>query len=426
MTRRRIAIVGYGTAGQCAAVLLSRDEHQVDVFERVPVPGPVGAGFLLQPSGLQVLWRMGLLPQVLQHGAPVERLYGDTPCGRAVMDMQYAGLDPRLTGIGLQRGALFSILADAWQGHANVRAGVDIVALDDDGRTLVDADGHRHGPYDVVIVADGSASQLRAQVGEVRLDAPYPWGALWCLLPRGDWPHFMQLRQRYVAARKMIGLLPVGTRPGDDTSRLSFFWSLPASTFEDWQVQGLDGWKQELLSLWPEIEPLADEISDAAQLARARYRDAVLGRWHRGHAVLMGDAAHAMSPQLGQGVNMALMDAMALAESLRSTDALDEVLARYARVRRKHVAIYQRWSRWLTPMFQSDLDWVARARDIGLRPAGRMPFGRTHMLRVLSGTQQGFFGSIALDEEFLAASAEVVNATIAMRQAPARTASTAP
>src|SRR5690606_20839322 len=134
-----------------------------------------GAGFLLQPSGLQVLWRMGLLPQVLQHGALVERLYGDTPCGRAVMDMQYAGLDPRLAGIGLQRGALFSILADAWHGHANVRAGVDIVALDDDGRTLIDADGHRHGPYDVVIVADGSASQLRAQVGEVRLDAPYPW-----------------------------------------------------------------------------------------------------------------------------------------------------------------------------------------------------------------------------------------------------------
>ena len=107
MNALRIAIVGYGTAGQCAAVLLSRAGHAVEVFERVPVPGPVGAGFLLQPGGLQVLWQMGLLAQVMRHGMPVRRLYGDTPCGRAVMDMRYAGLDARLYGIGLQRGALY-------------------------------------------------------------------------------------------------------------------------------------------------------------------------------------------------------------------------------------------------------------------------------------------------------------------------------
>ena len=51
-----IAIVGYGTAGQAAALLLARDGHRVEVFERAPEPGPVGAGFLLQPTGLQVLW----------------------------------------------------------------------------------------------------------------------------------------------------------------------------------------------------------------------------------------------------------------------------------------------------------------------------------------------------------------------------------
>ncbi len=202
MKQLRIGIVGYGTAGQCAAVLLSRDGHAVEVFERVAVPGPVGAGFLLQPSGLQVLWRMGLLPQVLAHGAVVHRLYGDTPCGRAVMDMRYAALDPRVAGIGMQRGALFSILAGA---HADIRVGTQVTGIEDDGRTVVDANGIRHGPYDVVVVADGAASQLRGSVGRIKLDAPYPWGALWCLLPAEDWPHLSELRQRYVAARKMIG-----------------------------------------------------------------------------------------------------------------------------------------------------------------------------------------------------------------------------
>ena len=56
--RRTIAIVGYGTAGQALAVVLSRDHHDVHVFERAAAPGPVGAGFLLQPTGLEVLWQI--------------------------------------------------------------------------------------------------------------------------------------------------------------------------------------------------------------------------------------------------------------------------------------------------------------------------------------------------------------------------------
>src|SRR5690606_2495014 len=160
-----------GTAGQCVSVLLSRDGHAVEVFERVAAPGPVGAGFLLQPSGLQVLWAMGLLPRVLEHGAVVRRLYGDTAQGRPVMDMRYTGLDGRLAGIGMQRGALFSILADAWEGHASLRAGTCVVDVEADGRHLLDEHGVRHGPYDLVVVADGAASQLRTRIGATRLDA---------------------------------------------------------------------------------------------------------------------------------------------------------------------------------------------------------------------------------------------------------------
>jgi 2-polyprenyl-6-methoxyphenol hydroxylase-like FAD-dependent oxidoreductase len=403
MTRRRIAIVGYGSAGQAAALLLSRDGHHVEVFERVPVPGPVGAGFLLQPTGLQVLWRMGLLDQVLAHGAVVERLFGDAPCGRAVMDMRYAALDPRLAGVGLQRGALFSILAAAWDGHVHVQAGTDIVDIDDDGRSLRDDRGRRHGPFDLIVVADGAGSRLRGFVGPPELDAPYPWGALWCLLPCAAWPHLRELRQRYVAARKMIGLLPVGTRPGADTPMLSFFWSLPVARFDDWHAEGLDAWKHEVAGLWPEAAPLLSAIDAPSRLAHARYRDTVMRDWHRGNMVLVGDAAHAMSPQLGQGVNMALLDALALSECLRGNASIADALAAYQRTRRRHLAIYHRWSRWLTPMFQSEHDAVARLRDVALLPAGRIPPGRTHMLRVLSGTQQGLFGHLALDAGFVEA-----------------------
>lgn len=404
--RKRIAVIGYGTAGQALAILLSRDEHHVGIFERAPTPGPVGAGLLLQPSGLQVLWKMGLLDAVRAHAAPVHRLHGDTPCGRAVMDMGYEGLDERLHGLGMQRGALFALLHDAREGRGDLHAGVTIVAVDHERGVLKDSEGRQHGPYDLVIAADGSASALRGQVGGTVLDRVYPWGALWCLLPAQDWPHASELRQRYVAARKMIGLLPVGTRPGDPTPRLSFFWSLPCTDFARWEADGMQPWLEELHALWPEAASRFAHLVDARQLARASYRDAVVTRWHRGRMVLAGDAAHAMSPQLGQGVNMALLDAMALRDALRTHGSGEAALQAYQAQRRAHVGVYQYWSRWLTPLFQSDRDAWSKARDVLLGPMGRMPGGRGHMLRVLSGTQHGWLGALPLEPDFLTALAQ--------------------
>ncbi|KAA8997841.1 FAD-dependent monooxygenase [Stenotrophomonas cyclobalanopsidis] len=403
MTERlRIAVIGYGTAGQALAILLTRDGHEVEIFERVPTPGPVGAGFLLQPSGLQVLWQMGLLDEVRAHAAPVHRLYGDTPCERAVMDMGYAGLDARLHGLGMQRGALFSLLDQARDGAGQLHAGTTIVSVDAAQGRLRDSEGRQHGPFDLVVAADGAASALRGGIEQgIALDRVYPWGALWCLLPADDWPHMSELRQRYVAARRMIGLLPVGTRPGDGTPRLSFFWSLPRADFERWQAEGMAPWLEELHALWPQASARFAHLQEAGQLARAVYRDAVMKRWHQGRLVLAGDAAHAMSPQLGQGVNMALLDALALRDALRTHGGGEAALLAYQAQRRAHVAVYQRWSRWLTPLFQSDRDAWAKARDVLLGPMGRMPGGRGHMLRVLSGTQHGWFGAMPLDPAFI-------------------------
>lgn len=405
MAGLRIAIVGYGTAGQAAAALLARDGHRTEVFERVPNPGPVGAGFLLQPTGLQVLWEMGLLQAALSHGARIGRLYGENARGRAVMDMRYARLDPRLFGLGLQRGALFSMLQAVWEGDRVLRAGIRIEDVDDAGRNLRDDTGAWHGPYDLVVVADGSGSALRSRIGRVRMDRVYPWGALWRLVPSAGWEWPNELRQRYVAARKMIGLLPVGTALDDATPRLSFFWSLPTADFETWHSRGLPAWLEEVAGIWPEARACLDGV-EAGSLARASYRDAVLRDPYRGRAVLIGDAAHAMSPQLGQGVNMALMDALALRDALREEAGIEAALRRYAALRGRHVAVYQFWSRWLTPLFQSDRDVAAWARDIALKPLGDLPGGRGHMLRVLSGLQQGFFGKLTLRPEFLRALAE--------------------
>jgi 2-polyprenyl-6-methoxyphenol hydroxylase-like FAD-dependent oxidoreductase len=401
--RRRIGIVGYGSGGQASALALLDAGHEVEVFERVPKPGPVGAGFLLQPTGLQALWRLGLLDPVLALGARVSRLHGDTRDGRVVMDMRYADLDPLLHGVGLQRGALYELLHAAIGGRARLHVDAAIVELDCEGGRLRDAGGNWHGPFDAVVVADGSASALRESVSPARLDRPYPWGALWCLVPEGDWSRRDELRQRYSLARQMAGFLPVGRAPGDPVRKLGFFWSLPAARFDAWEREGPDAWLSALEVLWPEARERLGPDFDTARLARAAYRDAIPRRWWSGRAVLLGDAAHAMSPQLGQGANMALVDAVSLADALECMSSLPGAFAVHASERRRHLAAYHRYSRWLTPLFQSERDALARMRDALFLRFGRLPLARTHMLRVLSGTQRGWLGRYRLQPGFIEA-----------------------
>jgi len=388
----RIAIVGYGTAGQAAAIFLARDGHAIEMFEQSAELKPVGAGFLLQPTGFGVLKTLGLADAALAMGARIERLHGCNAVGRVVMDMAYADHAPDGFGLGMTRGALFSLLHGASADAAAIRTGVRITAIADEGHGLIDATGREYGPYDLVIVADGANSALRGASGLAARDPKYPWGAMWCLLSAEGWPHPTELRQRYDGARTMLGVLPVGARPDFDHGRrwLTFYYSLPGANIDAFDAQALDIMQHDVAALWPELAELTREIYDPAALNRARYRDVVMRTPWRGRVVFIGDCAHGMSPQLGQGVNMALLDAEALAEALRSETDLEQALARYARNRASHVAVYQALSRWLTPLFQSDRTMLGPLRDTLFGPLGRLPLARREMLKILTGTKRGW------------------------------------
>lgn len=383
----RVAIVGYGVAGQAACLFLGAAGHSLTVFEQAPAPGPVGAGFLLQPTGLAVLESLGLHEQVLAMGQRIERLYGCNLAGRSVMDMRYGDHAEGCFGLGLTRGALFSLLDRAYAGRDAVRCGTRIVDVSDDGMHLLDSAGQMHGPFDLIVAADGAHSQLRRQPGVMRRETMYPWGAMWCLLPATHWPHADVLHQRYAGTREMIGLLPVGRRDESADRWLTFYYSLPGDEVDAFDEPALDRLRRRVGEMWPEALALLEHVRSAKQLHRARYRDVVLHRPWSGRVVFLGDAAHAMSPQLGQGVNMALLDAQALADALASQRDVPASLAAYARTRRTHVAIYQRLSRWLTPLFQSDRGALAGPRDRLFGPLARMPFARGQMLRILTGTK---------------------------------------
>src|SRR5262249_308511 len=148
---------------------------------------------------------------------------------------------------------------------------------------------------------------------------PYPWGALWALLPDASGRAGV-LRQWYRGAHQMLGLMPTGWHDEAQRDReppwTSLFWSVRADRLHSLTSQPIAHWKEQLRALTPEAEPYLDDIDDWQQLAYARYADVHLPCPHVGRAVFIGDCAHAMSPQLGQGANMALIDAWVLVHAL--------------------------------------------------------------------------------------------------------------
>src|SRR6184192_4185022 len=105
----------------------------------------------------------------------------------------------------------------------------------------------------------------------------------------------------------------------------------------------------------------------------ASYHDVTMSRWNTHNVVYLGDAAHAMSPQLGQGCNLALFDAWTLAQSLAAHEHLPVALSAYTGARADHLRFYQFATRWLTPLFQSDVGALGHARDLVMGTMSRVP-----------------------------------------------------
>jgi 2-polyprenyl-6-methoxyphenol hydroxylase-like FAD-dependent oxidoreductase len=399
-----IAIVGAGTAGLATAIFLARQGYAVRLLERGEQLQPVGAGILLQPSGLAVLQRLGLLAECTALGAPVSRLYGTSCQGRVILDTRYHDWQPGSFGLGIHRGVLMTALLNAAQrAGVQVETGVNVSRFEQvSGHIRLLSQDQPLGDFAALILADGTRSALRAQMQVRQWSRPYPWGALWSMLPTAASAETGELRQWYRGCREMFGLMPTGcTHQARERSLTSLFWSLPLSEHEAWRQAGLNAWKTRVRRLAGEAaEAYLQQIDDPAQLTLAAYADVRMQRWHAGRVLAIGDCAHAMSPQLGQGANMALVDAAALADARGNVGdeqqhALDwnAIFTRYGDARRDHLRYYRQASRLLTPLFQSNSNALAVLRDIALTLARHNRVGRHHAVSTLVGARNGWLWS---------------------------------
>ena len=313
----RIAIVGCGTAGPAAALLLARDGHDVEIFERVLKPSGVGAGILLQRLGQRVLAELGLADELERRSSPVRRVDARTWSGRRVLDFAYEQVVPGAYGWGVHRGTLFDLLWTAVQAAGiPIRSGVEVAGISADraGWTLTTSAGE-FGPFALVVGADGARSRIRRLTGLASKDVGYPYGAIWSVVSDPDRLAGDALTQIYRDTRITLGILPTGI------AQACIFWSIPTRKIETVLAAGPGAWIRSARPYAAHLAPLVERAS-VNGIMGARYRDVVVRSpilmANGAGAVLIGDAAHAMSPQLGLGASLALADAWALAACLRA------------------------------------------------------------------------------------------------------------
>lgn len=388
MARYEIAIAGAGIGGLATALLLARAGHRVILAERFATPHPLGSGLILQPTGLGVLDGLGLGREVRAHGRRIRRLYGES-AGRTVLDVRYAALGGDVEACAVHRSAVFGVLFEAVKREPGValESGFEIERLERGGGgrpSLIARDGRTLGPFDMVVDAAGSRSPLSADFPDRRRTLAY--GALWANVP---WPGApfdeTALAQRYAGAHTMAGVLPIGRRFDDAAPLAAWFWSLKPQDYPAWRARGLDAWKADVLRLWPDATAVVEAIRSPDDMILAIYGHHTLRRPFGERLAVIGDAAHATSPQLGQGANMALLDAAALAAALERTGDPVAAPVAYAEARRTHVRLYQAMSRLFTPVYQSDSRALPWLRDRLFAPVSRLPGVAGVLARMVAG-----------------------------------------
>jgi 2-polyprenyl-6-methoxyphenol hydroxylase-like FAD-dependent oxidoreductase len=356
----------------------------VVLVERFETPAPVGSGLMLQPTGMAVLQAMGLADAMSAHGRRIVSMRGRTAAGRLVLEVGYNPLGPGASALAVHRSALFGVLFDAALAEGvELETGFEVIGAEA-GR-LSARNGASLGPFDLAVDATGARSCLAGACGTVRR-RELAFGALWATLPWPGAPFAAdRLEQRYRSASVMAGVLPIGRRPAEEAQLATFFWSLKPKAYEAWRVRGLEAWKQDVIALWPEVEGLLAHIAAPEELTLARYGHHTLRRPVAERLAVIGDAAHSTSPQLGQGANMGLLDAWALARGLEAAPDLGLGLAAYAAARRGHVRLYQALSSVFTPFYQSDSRILPAMRDLLLAPAVSLPFAPRLLALMVAG-----------------------------------------
>ncbi|WP_406698806.1 FAD-dependent monooxygenase [Singulisphaera sp. Ch08] len=317
-------IIGGGIGGLAAAIGLRRAGFAVEIFERSPELKEVGSGISLWRNALVALDRLGVLDVAKSRGVAGQKGGFRTPDGKMLLEMK-AGAHGDTTAEGiillLHRAELLSLLLDA-VGRDTVTVGTRCVGIDQTERGVTARfENGREVSGDLLIGADGLRSVVRESL-------------------------FGPAKPNYAGYTTWRAIVPFDISrlsPGETWGRGKRFgqWGMAndraywyaTQTASEGQGDPPHGRKQGLLDLFrcwhPPVEDLIEATDESAILHNDVYDRPALSRWSVGHASLLGDAAHPMTPDMGQGACQAIEDAVILADCLQANSDIPQALRDY-------------------------------------------------------------------------------------------------
>jgi 2-polyprenyl-6-methoxyphenol hydroxylase-like FAD-dependent oxidoreductase len=366
-----------------SAIYLKKLYSEVVVLEQAPRLGPVGAGILIPPAGQAVLKEMGLFDRVAAQSAFIKGVRAERSNGTEIIDLRYEEFSSHLRALGTPRHVLFEALRDcALQSGVVISPDSKVTAVKaEPGLTTLSLRDQQITTESLVVVADGSKSTIGRELGLRIWEKHYKQRALWSS-GRIDETGRDLLLQRMSGVQRLTGLLPLGA------GRASFFWGIGADeSLGDW-----GRFQKEALELIPEARPIIEEIANGGDYAEGSYRSIGHYPWYTGNVVLLGDAAHAMSPHLGQGASLALQDAAALAEALESEpDSSEQAFRIYQSLRLWQSLVYSAISLSVSPFFQSEISALGTLRNFIMPKLQKSSWIKRQMLATMSGLKTGIF-----------------------------------
>lgn len=341
----KVAVIGGGYGGACAAKALSLLGAQVDVYEQASKIGEVGAGIGLRPSSMDQFRQWGVFDAIAAVSSPSDYFEILTATGDPIMRDSWPGMDDYkvVTKTHLIHradfiDALIGVLPDGM-----LHVGHKAASIEDNGdTTTVTFEDGTSVTADLVVGADGIRSAVRNQLfsqkppvfaGEhayrVVIPADKTYGLtvddnLRMYIGRGTKVYFLPLRHRGDVSFDVTTLHPDGT-------------PVPQMTKDD-LLAALDGFNDRIVGI-------ARDLDMAQVNIRAVYDIDPVDTWHSDSVVLVGDAAHSMCHHQGQGANSAILDAGGLAAAIQEAGSVKDALALYQATRKPMTDELQRISR---------------------------------------------------------------------------------
>ena len=340
----RATVVGAGIGGLSAAIALRNAGAEVTVHEKLAELREVGSGLTLWVNAMRALGIMGVAEPVRERGSVLEAIDNVRADGRVFKSLPIAQLAQKRghPSVSIHRAVLQETLAEALpDGVLKLSSECTSVEQDAGGATVKFADGSEE-QADLVVAADG----IRTTIGrELAGELPLRYSGYTCWRSAVEMDHPLLDPKRYVqlyGTKSTFGIFAIGEGR----------WSWYGTSFApQGGGEGGDGarWKEEALRAfhgWPDpVQAVIETTPEAAFIRQDIFDREPIDSWVSGRVALLGDAAHATTPTLGQGGCMAIEDALVLGRSVERENDVSVAAKSYERDRvdRANGIVRQAW-----------------------------------------------------------------------------------